>query len=256
MSPFRKKKALGQHFLTNDGIAQKIADSLPTIENASILEVGPGLGALTRHLLGLEGVELRVVELDEEAIAELKKAHPELGDRVIQSDFLDLDLERLPEGPLILTGNFPYSISSPILVRMAEERDRIGAMVGMFQKEFADRVRAEPGSRTYGRISVLLQTFFDVELLFHVEPGSFSPPPKVRSSVIRAVRNERKALPCDEDFYFEVVKQAFGQRRKTLRNALKGIAGGKELSDPLFDRRAEELGVEEFIRIASFLEEK
>ncbi len=254
MAAFRKKKALGQHFLKDRRIARKIVSELPPLGNSEVLEIGPGSGALSKELLQLEGVALRVVETDPEAVAELQEHFPTLHGRIIEADFLDLDLSSYPE--LIITGNFPYSISSPLLVRLAEERDRVWKLVGMFQKEFADRVRAAPGSKSYGRISVLVQTFFDAEKCFHVEPRSFSPPPKVRSSVLRLVRNQRTTLPCNEALYFRVVKEAFGQRRKTLRNALKGSIGEEARRAPFFDKRAEELSIEQFIGLTSYLEGK
>lgn len=254
MSAFRKKKALGQHFLKDRGIAQRIASALPPVDNAKVLEIGPGLGALSEKLLQLEGIDLLTVETDEEAVTELKRKLPELDGRVIQADFLELDLSPYPE--LIITGNFPYSISSPLLVKLAEERDRVRKLVGMFQKEFADRIRAEPGNKAYGRISVLVQTFFDAEKCFHVEPRSFAPPPKVRSSVVKLVRNEREALPCDQSLYFRIVKQAFGQRRKTLRNALKDLLSEEARKAELFGKRAEELSIEQFIGVTKFLEGK
>jgi 16S rRNA (adenine1518-N6/adenine1519-N6)-dimethyltransferase len=251
---FRKKKALGQHFLKDSGTARKIAGELPPFGNSSVLEVGPGLGALTRELLQLDGIDLWLVETDEEAVKELREHFPELEGRIEKKDFLEMDLTDFPE--LIVTGNFPYSISSPLLVRMAEERDRVRKVVGMFQKEFADRIRALPGSKAYGRISVLVQAFFDAEKLFHLEPGAFSPAPKVRSSVIRLVRNDRKELPCDEAHFFRVVKSAFGQRRKTLRNALKGMIPEEGRSHPLFDQRAESLSVDAFIALTRYFEGK
>ncbi len=252
MAGFRKKKALGQHFLRDKGVARKVSRALLPIENASVLEIGPGLGALTQELLGIEEIDLHLVETDEEAVHELHERYPELKGRTFLSDFLEMDLRPFPE--LIITGNFPYSISSPLLVRLTEERDRVRKLVGMFQKEFADRMRAEPGTREGGRISILVQTFFHVEKLFHVEPNSFSPPPKVRSSVIRLERNERGELPCDEHHYFRVVKAAFGQRRKTLRNALKGMIPPNGKEHPIFGKRAEALSVEDFIVLTCYLE--
>lgn len=252
MTTFQKKKVLGQHFLKDPRISSLIASELPPLNDATVLEIGAGLGALSEKLLQLEEIDLRAVETDKEAVEELQKSLPEVKDRIIQADFLQLDLNPYPE--LIITGNFPYSISSPLLVRVAEERDRVRKLVGMFQKEFADRIRAEPGSKAYGRISVLVQTFYDADKCFHVEPGSFSPPPKVRSSVVKLIRNERNTLPCDQAFYFRIVKQAFGQRRKTLRNALKDLLNDEARKRPFFGKRAEELSIEEFIGLAIYLE--
>jgi 16S rRNA (adenine1518-N6/adenine1519-N6)-dimethyltransferase len=252
MAPFRKKKALGQHFLKDRSIAARIASALPPLGDAQVLEIGPGLGALTRELLELEGIDLYMVETDEEAVEELQRTFPDLKERILEEDFLDSDLSGFSD--IIITGNFPYSISSPLLVRVSEEREKVRKLVGMFQKEFADRVRAGPGSKVYGRISVLVGTFFDARKLFHVEPGSFSPPPKVRSSVIELVRNERSSLPCEETLYFQVVKEAFGQRRKTLRNALKSRIPEEDRKHPFLSKRAEELSIEAFIELTRYLE--
>lgn len=252
MAPFRKKKALGQHFLKDRSIAARIASALPPLGDAQVLEIGPGLGALTRELLELEGIDLYMVETDEEAVEELQKNFPDQKERILEQDFLDCDLSGFSD--IIITGNFPYSISSPLLVRVSEERDKVRKLVGMFQKEFADRVRAGPGSKVYGRISVLVGTFYDARKLFHVEPGSFSPPPKVRSSVIELIRNERASLPCDEANYFRVVKEAFGQRRKTLRNALKSRIPEEDRQHPFLSKRAEELSIEAFIELTRYLE--
>ncbi len=250
---FQKKRSLGQHFLKDRGIARRIAKELLPIEEAQVLEIGPGLGALSKELFE-EGIEAWMVETDQEAVKKLQELFPAQKERILQEDFLKLDLKSF--SGLIVTGNFPYSISSPLLVRMVEERDRVRKLVGMFQKEFADRIHAEPGTKNYGRISVLVQSFFNAEKLFHVEARSFSPPPRVRSSVIRLVRNEREELPCDEARFFRVVKQAFGQRRKTLRNALKGWIPESSRRSPFFDQRAEALSVEAFIELTRHLEGK
>ena len=252
MAAFQKKKALGQHFLKDHGIASRIASSLPPLGDAQVIEVGPGLGALTQELLKLDGIDLFMVETDEEAVRDLQKEFPDQRERILRQDFLDTDLSAFSD--LIITGNFPYSISSPLLVRVSEERDKVRKLVGMFQKEFADRVRAGPGSKAYGRISVLVRTFYEARKLFHVEPGSFSPPPKVRSSVIELVRNERRSLPCDEANYFQVVKEAFGQRRKTLRNALKARIPEEDRQEAFLAKRAEELSIEAFIELTRYLE--
>ncbi|MFB6257168.1 MAG: 16S rRNA (adenine(1518)-N(6)/adenine(1519)-N(6))-dimethyltransferase RsmA [Flavobacteriales bacterium] len=254
MPAFRKKKELGQHFLRDRGIAQKIAAEIAPLEHAQLLEIGPGLGALTRALQPHAGTSLYLVESDEDAVRELRESFPELKEHLIHKDFLELDLE--PFSELIITGNFPYSISSPLLVRITEERDRIRELVGMFQKEFADRIRAEPGSKAYGRISVMVQAFYDTSLCFHVEPGSFSPPPKVRSSVVRLKRKKRTILPCDERRFFQVVKQAFGKRRKTLRNALKELIPEDDRKASFFGKRAEELSIETFIQLTLYMEGK
>lgn len=254
MAAFHKKKALGQHFLKDQGIARKIAAALLPLGGAQVLEIGAGTGALTEELLRLEGIDPYMVETDEEAVDELIRSFPEQKERILKEDVLSTDLS--PFSDLIMTGNFPYSISSPLLVRSVEERHRIRKVVGMFQKEVADRIRAEPGSKAYGRLSVLVQSFYDVERLFIVEPGSFSPPPKVRSAVVRMTRNDRQEFPCDEALFFKVVKEAFSQRRKTLRNALRSRLPENAREAPFLNKRAEELSVGSFIELTLYLEGK
>src|SRR5690606_12181360 len=243
----RPKKSLGQHFLRDDNIARKIVHSLRVVPPATVLEVGPGTGILTRHLLELPGVELYVIEIDRESIAFLREHYPSLGPRMIQGDFLTADLNALIPGPFYIIGNFPYNISSQIFFKVFEHRDRVGEVVGMVQREVAERIAAPHGSRTYGILSVLLQTFYHVEVLFKVPPGVFIPPPKVTSAVVRLARNDRFTLECDEKHFVRVVKQAFNNRRKTLRNALKNLNLPAEISSlPLLDLRAEQLSAEQF----------
>jgi 16S rRNA (adenine1518-N6/adenine1519-N6)-dimethyltransferase len=253
----RPKKSLGQHFLRDDNIARKIVRSLRANPPATVLEVGPGTGILTRHLLELPGVELYVIEIDRESVAFLREHFPALGPRLIEGDFLKVDLDTLIPGPFFIIGNFPYNISSQIFFRVLEYRDRVGEVVGMVQREVADRIAAPHGSRTYGILSVLLQTFYHVEVLFKVSPGVFLPPPKVTSAVVRLTRNSRASLECDEQYFVQVVKQAFNNRRKTLRNALKNLNLPAEISSlPLLNHRAEQLSAEQFIQLTLLLEHR
>ncbi|MFO7258651.1 MAG: 16S rRNA (adenine(1518)-N(6)/adenine(1519)-N(6))-dimethyltransferase RsmA [Bacteroidota bacterium] len=253
----RPKKSLGQHFLRDDNIARKIVHSLRINPPATVLEVGAGTGVLTRHLLELPGVELYVIEIDRESIAFLREHYPALGARLIEGDFLKADLDALVPGPFSIIGNFPYNISSQIFFKVLEHRDRVGEVVGMVQREVAERIAAPHGSRTYGILSVLLQTFYDVEVLFRVSPGVFVPPPKVTSAVVRLTRNGRATLECDEQRFVKVVKQAFNNRRKTLRNALKNLNLPAEISSlPLLDLRAEQLSAEQFIQLTLLMEHR
>lgn len=250
MNVVRPKKHLGQHFLKEDAIAKRIAESLTHHGGyRSVIEVGPGTGALTKHLVERQDIDLACVEMDRESVEHLHRTFPSL--RVVEGDFLTLDLSRELMPPFAVIGNFPYNISTQIVFKVLEHRAACSEVVGMFQKEVADRIRAPHGSRTYGITSVLTQAFYDVELLFHVEPGSFIPPPKVRSSVIRLRRNAVQQLPCDETLFVAVVKAAFNQRRKTLSNALK--AGGlfpSGVPGAYASLRAEQLPVSAFIDLA------
>lgn len=250
MNPVRAKKHLGQHFLKEDAKAQQIAESLTGFGGyRHVLEVGPGTGALTKHLVQQRQFELACIELDEESVAYLAQAFPRLN--VIQGDLLHMPLQAITTGPLAIIGNFPYNISTQIIFKVLENRDQVPEVVGMFQKEVADRFAAGPGSRIYGITSVLAQLWYNIETLFHVEPGAFHPPPKVRSSVIRLQRNRRTALPVGEKLLTALVKNAFGQRRKTLHNALKGFAPlGGRVPEEYAGKRAEQLSVEDFIRLA------
>ncbi len=249
MKGVRAKKRFGQHFLKDDDIALAITEALTHHGGyRDVIEVGPGTGALTRHLIGREDIELWCVELDREAGAHVFEHFPELKERLIFADFLKLDLkERFPR-PFAIIGNFPYNISTQIMFQVLANKDRCTEVVGMFQKEVADRIHAAPGSRVYGITSVLVQAFYRVEHLITVEPGSFVPPPKVRSAVIRLQRNEMKELPCDEALFRRVVKTAFNQRRKTLNNALKALPELKDrVPEAYAGLRAERLSVDDFI---------
>lgn len=245
------KKQFGQHFLREDPIAQRVAESL-THHGAyrNVIEVGPGTGALTKHLLHRPDIDLTCVEVDGAAAAQLRAALPEVEGKLLMGDFLRLDLKAFSGKPFAVIGNFPYNISTQIVFKVLEHRDHCTEVVGMFQKEVADRLCAPPGSRTYGITSVLAQAWYRMEILFYVEPGSFIPPPKVRSAVIRMQRNDVAQLPCDERLFFTVVKSAFGQRRKTLHNALKAHGGfAKGVPEQFAKQRAEQLSVDDFVML-------
>jgi len=256
MERVRAKKHLGQHFLKDTHLAQQIVESLTGFgDYPQVLEVGPGMGVLTQFLLRNSHYETWVLDIDRESIAYLQEHFSALGDRVVYGDFLKWKLEEQFPGPLGLIGNFPYNISSQIFFKVLEHRDRIPEVVGMIQKEVADRLVSPPGNKTYGILSVLLQTFYKLEYLFTVPPQVFSPPPKVNSAVIRLQRNERTEIPCDERAYFRLVKQAFQNRRKTLRNALKPLNLPDSVQDhPLLSQRAEQLSVEDFLGLCTTIE--
>lgn len=248
MSTVRAKKHLGQHFLNDKHAAQKIVDALkPALGFKQVLEVGPGMGVLSNFLLQHEDYETWLIDVDDESIAFLDDKYPTLGSKLIHGDFLTLDFNRFFADKMAVIGNFPYNISSQILFKVLEERHRVLQVVGMFQKEVAERCVAKPGSKTYGILSVFLQAFYDVEYLFTVKAGAFNPPPKVLSGVIQMTRNDREKLDCDEKLFWRVVKAAFNQRRKTLRNALSGVIPKDSMSDhPLYELRAERLTIADF----------
>ena len=251
----RAKKALGQHFLTDQSIARTIVDSL-TRDNPvrDTLEVGPGMGVLTRYLLEREDIDLKLVELDSESVEYLLTHFAGMQGRLYEADFLKLDLHSLFPGQYRDIGNFPYNISSQIFFKILDDKDRVPECVCMIQKEVADRIAEKPGSKTYGILSVLLQAWYDIDYIISVGSGAFAPPPKVQSAVIRLRRNGRSELGCDEKLFKQVVKTAFNQRRKTLRNALKPLLReGIDTLDPVFDLRAEKLGVEDFVRLTLLL---
>ncbi|MGP1622287.1 16S rRNA (adenine(1518)-N(6)/adenine(1519)-N(6))-dimethyltransferase RsmA [Bacteroides heparinolyticus] len=258
----KPKKFLGQHFLNDRKVAQDIADTVDACPEIPILEVGPGMGVLTRFLLP-KGREVKVVELDYESVAYLREAFSQLEDHIIEDDFLKMNLQRLFGGrPFVLTGNYPYNISSQIFFKMLEYKDLIPCCTGMIQKEVAERIASGPGNKAYGILSVLIQAWYKVEYLFTVHEHVFNPPPKVKSAVIRMTRNETQALGCDEKLFKQIVKTTFNQRRKTLRNSIKPILG-KDCpltEDPLFNKRPEQLSVQEFIdltnRVAAVLEKR
>ncbi len=246
----RPKKYLGQHFLTDHNIAKKIVSTLSEEKN-DILEIGPGTGILTQYLLQKPHINLYLVEIDKESVDYLVSYFPQQRDRVIHADFLTFNLKHIFPDHFTLIGNFPYNISSQILFKVLDYREWVDEVVGMFQKEVAERIASKPGSKKYGILSVLLQAFYDIELLFTVSEHVFSPPPKVKSAVIRLKRNKTGQLDCNEVLFFKLVKAGFNQRRKTLRNALKDFSLDKsQFPDGLLSKRAEQLGVNEFIRIA------
>ncbi|MBK6755647.1 MAG: ribosomal RNA small subunit methyltransferase A [Flavobacteriales bacterium] len=245
----RAKKHLGQHFLKEDSIAERIAHSLTGHGGYShLVEVGPGTGALTKHLMGHTHLQLTCYEVDRDSVAHLHARYPDL--RVFESDFLRMSPDAVAPGAIAVIGNFPYNISTQIVFKVLEHRDRFTELVGMFQKEVADRLCAPPGSRTYGISSVLAQAWYTMEPLFIVEPTAFIPPPKVRSAVIRMRRNEVTSLACDERVFTALVKAAFNHRRKTLTNALRGFPGLPVVPPKFAALRAERLSVADFVELA------
>lgn len=278
----RPKKALGQHFLTDLSVAQKIADALvvelETVSGAiseagavpsgntdaamPVLEIGPGMGVLSQYLLEREDIDLKMIEIDRESVDYLLTHFPKASGRVIEGDFLKMNLSYFFPGTFAVIGNFPYNISSQIFFRIIDHKDSIPQVVCMIQKEVAERIAEQPGSKTYGILSVLLQAWYDIEYLFTVGEGAFNPPPKVKSAVIRLRRNSRTELGCDEKLFKTIVKTGFNQRRKTLRNSLKPLIADKAareawtpeqstdfLSNPVFELRPERLSVEDFIAL-------
>lgn len=251
----KAKKHLGQHFLNDENIAKKIADTLSLNHYDTVLEIGPGMGVLTKYLLQKK-VTTYVIEIDSESVDYLKNNYLNLSDRVIEQDFLKYDLNQVfNDKPFAIIGNFPYNISTQIVFKMLELREQIPEFSGMFQKEVAQRICEKKGSKTYGILSVLTQAFYEAEYLFTVPPSVFNPPPKVDSGVLRLTRKQNYTLPCNEKLFFRVVKTAFQQRRKTLRNSLKVF----NLSDVLrtniiFSLRPEQLAVEEFINLTQLIE--
>ena len=252
---------MGQHFLTDLGIARRIADTLADHVGTPALEVGPGMGVLTQYLIA-DGHNLTAVELDHESVEYLHQAFPQLQGKVVEADFLKLDLHDLfGDEKFCVIGNYPYNISSQIFFKVLEHKDQVVCCSGMLQKEVAERIAAGPGSKTYGILSVLLQAWYHIEYLFTVPEHVFNPPPKVKSGVIKLVRNDVTDLGCDERLFKTVVKTSFGQRRKTLRNSLRAMFAQKPeaLAHPIFNKRPEQLSVAEFISLTNmldFIEEK
>ena len=262
----KPKKFLGQHFLTDLSIASRIADTVDACPELPILEVGPGMGVMTQFLVQ-KSRQLKVVEIDYESVEYLRRTYLELEDSIIEDDFLKMHLERTFDGsPFVLTGNYPYNISSQIFFKMLDYKELIPCCTGMIQKEVAERMAAGPGSKTYGILSVLIQAWYDVEYLFTVEPGVFNPPPKVRSAVIRLTRNTTTELGCDEKLFKRLVKTTFNQRRKTLRNNIKPLLAQLKterpdipdfpdlLEDPIMQKRPEQLSVQDFINLTQRIE--
>lgn len=255
MNSVRAKKHLGQHFLTDRSIAAKIVESLrPELGYNEVLEVGPGMGVLSDFLLEEDRYQSWLVDVDEESIEYLQNKFPSLDNRLIHGDFLALDFTQYFSGQLAVIGNFPYHISSQILFKVLDERHSVVEVVGMFQKEVAERCAAKAGSKVYGILSVLVQAYYEVEYLFTVKAGAFNPPPKVLSGVIRLTRRPQVTLDCDEKLFWRVVKAAFNQRRKTLRNALSGVIPKDQMDEhPFWDLRAERLTVDNFVELTNHI---
>ena len=252
MQQVRAKKFLGQHFLKDLSVAQRIAE---TISEGRVLEIGPGMGVLTQYLLKNPNLQTTAIEIDRESVVYLKEWYPEL--HLIEGDFLKLDLSVIyPDGEFCVIGNYPYNISSQIFFKVLDHKDRIPVCSGMIQKEVAERIASKPGKKAYGILSVLLQAYYDIEYLFTVDEHVFNPPPKVKSAVIHMTRNNRQGLGCDEALFKNVVKTAFNQRRKQMRNSLMGLVGKDNpiLNDPIFTKRPEQLSVEEFISLTKKIE--
>lgn len=249
----KPKKHLGQHFLTDKNIAEKIAGSLSN-NNAIVCEIGPGTGVLTTPLLQNDHIkELHLVEIDSESVEFLTANFSDPRIKIHQADFLKIPFDQISSAPTAIIGNFPYNIGSQILFKVLENRNQIPEVVCMIQKEVAERIATGPGSKTYGILSVLLQTWYDIEYCFTVHENVFFPPPKVKSGVIRLVRNQTELIDCDEKLYFRVVKTGFNQRRKTLRNALKPLVVNGLPDHPLLSQRAEQLSVADFITLTNLV---
>lgn len=241
------KKSLGQHFLKDENICRKIVDEIKEYPFKNLIEVGAGGGALTKYLLKLPSINFKAVELDIEKVEFLKKTYTHVKDKIIHEDFLKISIPF--EEEFTLVGNFPYNISTQILFKVLDWKDCVPVVVGMFQKEVAERAASKEGNKVYGVLSVLVQAFYQVEYLFDVEPSSFTPPPKVMSGVIRLLRRNEVPAMKSEKAFFNLVKTAFNQRRKTLRNAVRGLFTEEELKDEIFNKRAEALSVEDFARL-------
>ncbi|HYF69350.1 MAG TPA: 16S rRNA (adenine(1518)-N(6)/adenine(1519)-N(6))-dimethyltransferase RsmA [Ohtaekwangia sp.] len=252
----RPKKFLGQHFLHDQHIAHKIVDALKLDgEDNTVLEIGPGMGVLTKFLLENSAINLSVVEIDRESVQYLHDHYPQLHGHIISGDFLQMDIGGIAH-KLHIIGNFPYNISSQIFFKILDSKSVVDQVVCMLQKEVADRIAAKHGNKTYGILSVLLQAYYDIDMLFKVSPGVFTPPPNVMSAVIRLRRNSIVSLPCDEKLFVQVVKQGFNNRRKTLRNALKSLNLAKEIITlETLDKRAEQLSVTSFIELTQAIEQ-
>ncbi len=254
--PIRAKKNLGQHFLNDENIAKKIVDSLLEVDRTTTaVEIGPGTGVLTKYLAAELKQNFFALDIDTDSVPYLKQHYPDIADHVLLEDFLEFDIKKIIPGKFNVIGNFPYNISSQILFKVLDNRNDVDIVVGMFQKEVALRLAEKPGTKTYGIISVLLQTYYDIEYLFTVNENVFTPPPKVKSAVIRLKRNNRKSLSCNEELFTKVVKSTFNQRRKQIRNSIRAVATiDDSLLTPLFQKRPEQLSVEQFIELTNFVE--
>ena len=258
MSYVKPKKHFGQHFLTDMDVAQRITETLPITEPTKVLEIGPGTGVLTQFLLENKLIDLNVIEIDEESVEYLKreKAFATLENHIFFQDFLQTDISKIyGTESFCIIGNFPYNISSQIFFKVLETKDQIPCICGMLQKEVAERLASKPGKKTYGILSVSLQGYYDVQYLFTVPPTVFNPPPKVDSAVIRVTRNNTESLDCNEKLFKTIIKTAFNQRRKTMRNSLKPILNKEAeiFADPIFSLRPEQLSVDEFVRLTQML---
>jgi len=254
MSYVQPKKNLGQHFLKDEGIARKIAESLTGVGYNTVLEIGPGMGVLTTFLMERRFPDFRVIEIDNESVHFLQANFPDLKN-IIRGDFLSMDIDAEFTEKFGIIGNFPYNISTQILFKVLKHREKVVEVAGMLQKEVAERICAGPGSRTYGIMSVLLQAFYSAEYLFTVPEYVFSPPPKVKSGVIRLIRNDVKNLDCDEVLFFRVVKSCFNQRRKTLRNSVRAAFELKRDDYHEFGNRPEQLSVDQFVELTRWIDE-
>lgn len=253
MQPVRAKKHLGQHFLKDEEIAKNIVNALMHTSNLPLLEIGPGTGVLTKHLIEKE--KFVAIDIDTESVAFLKKAYPQHEAKILHGDFLEMNINNLFPAKFAIIGNFPYNISSQIMFKVLDLRDKVDVVVGMFQKEVAQRMAEKPGSKTYGILSVLLQAFYDIEYLFTVEPGAFTPPPKVKSAVIRLTRNKTERLDCDEKLFKAIVKSTFNQRRKMVRNGVKSFIKDEAImSHQFFTMRPEQLSVAQFVELTQIIE--
>ena len=249
-SEVRPKKALGQHFLTDQNIAKKIVDQLsPDVE--TVIEVGAGMGVLTQYMVNDILDKFYVIEIDKESIAYLETHFPQLGDRLVEGDFLKADLSQFGKHNMAIIGNFPYNISSQIFFQVLKYREQVVEVVGMVQKEMAERMAAKEGSKTYGILSVLMQAWYDIDYLFTVHENVFNPPPKVKSAVIKMRRNAVTDLGCDEQLFITIVKQSFNQRRKTLRNSLRTLLSPAIIDNEVFNKRPEQLSVKDFIDLTN-----
>lgn len=254
--PVRAKKHLGQHFLTDQNIARNTVDALLEKDRQTpIIEVGPGTGVLTQFLIN-EVPGFFALDADEESVAYLQTQYPDKREKIRLADFLETDLRQMAGDKYNVVGNFPYNISSQIMFKVLEDKDRVDYVVGMFQREVALRIAEKPGSKVYGILSVLLQAFYDIEYLFTVHENVFNPPPKVKSAVIRLTRNNVKQLDCDEALFKKVVKTAFNQRRKTIRNSIRSLFNNNEIRHPLLDKRPEQLSVGQFVELTQFVQEQ
>jgi 16S rRNA (adenine1518-N6/adenine1519-N6)-dimethyltransferase len=254
MHQVRAKKHLGQHFLNDETIARNIVDALLEKDKEHpIIEVGPGTGVLTQHLIN-EIPNFYALDVDSESVEFLQNKYADKKTKVLLADFLEVDLEKIAGNKFNVIGNFPYNISSQIMFKVLEHKNNVDFIVGMFQKEVAMRLAEKPGSKVYGILSVLLQAYYDIEYLFTVQENAFTPPPKVKSAVIRLTRNKVEKLDCDEVLFKKVVKTSFNQRRKTIRNSIRVLFNNNEIRHPLLDKRPEQLSVAQFVELTKFVE--